>query len=172
MTVLDATGVALQLACSEFLVREAAALDRHDYAGWLAMLAPDVSYRIPVRTVRSGGRDEFSTTAFYLNETFDSLQARIERYATDYAWAEDPPSRTRHCVSNVLIESVDQRRDEIAVESNIVLLRYAMGQTTPDIVSGERRDVLRASDDGWKLARRVVLLDSSVLGMHNFAVFL
>lgn len=172
MTAVHVGGIELRLGCSDFLYREAAALDAHDYVAWLAMLTPDVSYRIPVRTVRPGGVDEHSATAFYLHETYDSLRARVERFATDYAWAEDPPSRTRHCISNVIVETDDLQSAEIAVRSNIVLLRYAAGQTLPDIVSGERRDVLRATHDGWRLARRLVLLDSSVLGMHNFSVFL
>ena len=172
MTVLDQSAADLQAACSAFLYREAAALDAHDYAGWLAMLAPDVTYRIPVRTVRAHGIGEHSTTAFYLHETFETLRTRVDRFATGYAWAEDPPSRTRHCVSNVLVDPVEGRADELAVCSNIVLLRYTMGQAMPDIASGERRDVLRLLDRAWKLAARVVLLDGSVLGMHNFAVFL
>ena len=172
MNVADRSAGELQAACSTFLFREAAALDRHDYAGWLAMLTPDVTYRIPVRTVRERGIAEHSTTAFYFHENFDALHARVARFATDYAWAEDPPSRTRHCISNVLAEPEAGRDDEAAVTSNVVLLRYAMGQASPDIVSGERRDVLRFVDGAWKLASRLVLLDPSVLGMTNFAVFL
>ncbi|ADP95804.1 dioxygenase DitA oxygenase component small subunit-like protein [Marinobacter adhaerens HP15] len=42
-----------------------------------------------------------------------------------------------------------------------------------DVISCERRDVIRREDSGeLKLARREALLDQSVLGTPNLAVFL
>jgi PAH dioxygenase small subunit len=171
MTATSATiGRDLTDACTRFLFEEAHMLDHRLYNEWLAVLAPDIRYMIPLRSVRIDGRDEYSEQAFYMNETYDSIEARIARFATDYAWAEEPPSKTRHCVSNVLV--VDDRDGEATVHSNLVLLRYTAGAPAPQILSGERIDTLRQTADGLKLSRRAVYVDPSVLGMHNFTVFL
>ncbi|HEU4340878.1 MAG TPA: aromatic-ring-hydroxylating dioxygenase subunit beta, partial [Candidatus Binatia bacterium] len=40
-----------------------------------------------------------------------------------------------------------------------------------DLISGERQDLLRRRDGGWKLARRLILVDQAVLGTRNLAIF-
>lgn len=157
-------------ACTRFQFEEARLLDHRLYNEWLALLTPDIRYTIPLRSVRIDGRDEYSEHAFYMNETYDSLEARIARFATEYAWAEEPPSKTRHCVSNVLV--MNEHAGEVTVQSNLVLLRYTAGAPAPQIVSGERVDTLRQTAHGLKLCRRTVYVDASVMGTHNFTVFL
>ena len=39
-----------------------------------------------------------------LDETKETLTARVARLETGMAWAEDPPSRTRHLISNIEVE--------------------------------------------------------------------
>jgi 3-phenylpropionate/cinnamic acid dioxygenase small subunit len=163
-------GPELDAACARFLFQEAYLLDHRRYTDWLALLTPDIEYAIPLRSVTIDGLDEYSAHSYYMNETFDSIEARIARFATDYAWAEEPPSKARHCVSNVFIE--DASAADVRVRSNLVLLRYTTGQATPVIVSAERIDRLRQTAHGLKLSRRDAYVDSSVLGMHNFTVFL
>lgn len=163
-------GAELTAACTRFLFEEAYLLDRRQYDAWLTCLTPDIQYAVPLRSVHVDGRDEYSTRAFYMKETLDSLEARIARFKTDYAWAEEPPSKTRHCVSNVFVE--DDSGSEVRVRSNLVLLRYGMGRPEPQILSAERIDVLCQTAAGLKLSRRDAYIDSSVLGMHNFTVFL
>jgi hypothetical protein len=47
-----------------------------------------------------------------------------------------------------------------------------MDGTVPDVISGERHDIVRRTPDGWRLARRRILLDHTILGTSNLAVFL
>lgn len=164
------SGLELDAACARFLFQEAYLLDHHRYTDWLAQLTPDIAYAIPLRSVTIDGRNEYSEHSYYMKETLDSLEARIARFATDYAWAEEPPSKTRHCVSNVFVE--DASSDGVRVRSNLVVLRYNLSAAAPVIVSAERVDRLRQTDDGLKLSRREAYVDGSVLGMHNFTVFL
>ena len=42
----------------------------------------------------------------------------------------------------------------------------------PDLLSAGRTDTLRRSDDGYRLARRMIIVDESVLRTQNLAVFL
>jgi Ring hydroxylating beta subunit len=40
------------------------------------------------------------------------------------------------------------------------------------MLTAEREDVLRKEVGDWKLARRLVLLDTTVLGMESLSIFL
>jgi 3-phenylpropionate/cinnamic acid dioxygenase small subunit len=99
------------------------------------------------------------------------LELRVRRLETEYAWAEDPPSRTRHFVTNVRIAEGEEE-DEVAVRSNLLLYRSRGSVPHYDLLSAERKDVLRKEEDQWKLRRRVILLDHAVLTTHNLSVFL
>ena len=90
------------LAAHQFLVEEAALLDAADYAGWLDLLCEDIRYVMPVRvtTARGAGFDSLADMGHF-DEDMYALRKRVQRLATDHAWTEDPPSRTRHFVTNV-----------------------------------------------------------------------
>ena len=156
-----------------FLMHEAQLLDEHREREWLdSCCAEEVTYLMPVRETRErGAGDGFSDEMYYFEEDRGSLELRVRRLETEYAWAEDPPSRTRHFVTNVRVEPGDNE-DELFVRSNLLLYRSQGTDRHYDTVSAERRDVLRREGDGLRLARREILLDHSVLTMHNLSVFL
>jgi phthalate 3,4-dioxygenase beta subunit len=53
------------------------------------------------------------------------------------------------------------------------LLFRSRGDVHPgSLVSAGREDLLRNTADGWKLARRTILVDESVMRMQNLAIFL
>jgi 3-phenylpropionate/cinnamic acid dioxygenase small subunit len=58
------------------------------------------------------------------------------------------------------------------VKSNLLLYRSRGSDPHHDLLSAERKDVLRKEDDQWKLRKRMILLDHSVLMTHNLSVFL
>jgi 3-phenylpropionate/cinnamic acid dioxygenase small subunit len=60
--------------------------------------------------------------------------------------------------------------DEIAVRSNVLLFRNRGDSPNHDLLSAERRDVVRRVDGRWKLARRRVILDHSTLPTHNLPI--
>ena len=156
-----------------FLMREAELLDERCEREWLeTCIAEDVAYLMPVRENRERGEGKgFSDESFYFQETRGSLELRVRRLETEYAWAEDPPSRTRHFVSNIRVAECEDE-DEVAVKSNLLLYRSRGSDPHYDILSAERRDVLRKEEGRWKLRRREILLDHSVLTTHNLSVFL
>ena len=181
-------------AAHQFLVEEAALLDAADYAGWLALLCEDIRYLMPVRvtTARGAGFDSLAGMAHF-DENMYALRKRVERLGTDHAWTEDPPSRTRHFVSNVrtfAAGSVEGVRDgtgaeagaveqaagsgavELHVESSLLLFRSRGDTREADLVSAGRTDTLRPTDDGYRLARREIAVDESVLRTQNLAIFL
>lgn len=159
------------LAAHQFLVEEAALLDAADYAGWLNLLCEDIRYVMPVRVTTARGADFDSLADMgHFDENMYALRKRVQRLATDHAWTEDPPSRTRHFVTNV--RTFRHRTSELRVESSLLLFRSRGDTREPDLISAGRTDLLRETGDGLKLARREILVDESVLRTQNLAVFL
>lgn len=161
-----------RLECEEFLIKEAELLDDQKLHEWFELVTDDIDYRVPRRVTRERGasQSEFSDEAFLYYEDAGTLKTRVKRYDSDYAWAENPPSRTRRFISNVRVH--DQSGDEITVKSNLLLYRSQGDTTDHDLIVGERRDVLRRVDGSLKLAERVVYLDQTVLATRNLSFFL
>ena len=159
------------LAAHQFLVEEAALLDAADYASWLNLLCEDIRYVMPVRVTTARGADFDSLADMgHFDENMYALRKRVQRLATDHAWTEDPPSRTRHFVTNV--RTFRHRTSELRVESSLLLFRSRGDTREPDLISAGRTDLLRETGDGLRLARREILVDESVLRTQNLAVFL
>jgi 3-phenylpropionate/cinnamic acid dioxygenase small subunit len=100
-----------------------------------------------------------------------TLELRVKRLKTEHAWAEDPPSRTRRFISNVRIKS-GESQDEVEVRSYLLLYRNRGNDSDADLISAERQDVWRRSADGWKLGKRLILIDQGILGTKNLGIFL
>ncbi|WP_256301535.1 aromatic-ring-hydroxylating dioxygenase subunit beta [Haloarchaeobius salinus] len=162
----------LRLQCEEFLYREAEFLDDGRLHDWLELLTDDVEYRVPRRVTRERGSEEseFSDDGFHYREDLGTLRTRVKRFDREYAWAENPPSRTRRFVSNVRVEETSD--DEVRVKSNLLLYRNQGDTTDSDLLVGERHDTLRRVDGSFKLAQREVQLDQTILDTRNLSFFL
>lgn len=155
----------------DFLHYEAELLDNLQERAWLEeLVSKDIVYQVPLRQtverVRGNGVVE---GMFHLNEDYGSLSAKVARNETQYAWAEDPPSRVRHFVTNVRVRPGEG--DTLLVSSNLLIYRTRQDQTVAMLLSGERRDILRHEEGALRLVRRWVLLDVTVIGTHNLAIF-
>ncbi|SOX53340.1 3-phenylpropionate dioxygenase, partial [Mycobacterium ahvazicum] len=160
------------LQAHQFLVDEAYLLDAKHYEAWLDTLTDDVRYRMPVRvtTARGAGFDTSPGMAHFDEDKY-SLSQRVARMGTDHVWAEDPPSRLRHFITNVRTFESDDA-EHLVVESAELLFRSRGDVNESALMSCGREDLLRWCDDRWKLARRTISADESVLRMQNLAVFL
>jgi phthalate 3,4-dioxygenase subunit beta len=158
------------LAAHRFVVEEAAILDAADWARWLDLVTDDVSYVMPVRvtTVIDAGYDARSDMAHFDEDRY-ALAKRVERLLTEHAWTEDPPSRTRHLVTNV--RTFPSAGDEVRVESTVLLFR-SRGDREPEWLCAHRDDVLRPTADGYRLAARHLTVEESVLRTQNLAILL
>ncbi len=106
---------------------------------------------------------------YYFNDDLKSLKIRVERVYSKSAWAEVPPSRTRHLITNVRVKYV--QGDEIEVHANFLVYRTRM-ETDQDLFVGTRQDLLRRVDGSFKIARRTIILDQAVLDAKNISIFL
>ncbi|CAJ1511186.1 aromatic-ring-hydroxylating dioxygenase subunit beta [[Mycobacterium] burgundiense] len=161
----------LRSEMEDFLFAEAELLDDGEFHKWLEMCSEDIRYIIPVRLSRERANGDGTSTAMtHWDDDFLGLQLRVLRLDTEYAWAEDPPSRVRRHVSNVRV-SPKAGTDEYDVRSNLLLFRNRGDSPQHDLISAERQDVIRRGQMGLRLARRRVVLDHAVLGTHNLAHF-
>lgn len=155
----------------QFLVREAELLDSRNYREWFNLFAEDIVYRMPVRTTRHTLEGSVLDGMDHFDEDLYSIRKRIERFETEHAWTEDPPSRTRHFVTNVRVYPGEED-GELLVKSYVLLFRSRGDRHGPDFVSAEKTDVLRPTDGEFKIAKREITTDESVLRTQNLAVFL
>lgn len=156
---------------SEWLIHEAELLDDGFERKWLEeMVSKDVVYQLPLRqTVERARGAGWVEGTYHLDERYGSLAARVARNETAYAWAEDPPSRIRHFITNI---RASERPDGlVAARSNLLIYRTRQDAVVPQILSGERHDVLRREDGVLRLLERRVLLDLTAIGTHNLSIF-
>jgi 3-phenylpropionate/cinnamic acid dioxygenase small subunit len=176
--VNDLARLLLKEEVEAFLYREAELLDERRYAEWLELFTEDAHYFMPMR--RNVPHDqperEFTRAGADVNwfdEGKDTLGRRVQQILTGIHWAEEPPSRTCHMIANVQILAADPAGpapSEVTVKSRFLVYRNRV-ETESDFLVGKREDVLRRVGDGWKIARRRIILDQNVLLAKNLTVF-
>jgi 3-phenylpropionate/cinnamic acid dioxygenase small subunit len=85
------------------------------------------------------------------------------------AWAEDPPSRTRHLIGN--LEAALLENGEVQAKTAFLVYRSHL-ETDHQLLSGCREDLLRKVNGAWKVTRRTSVVDANVLLDKNLSVFL
>ena len=169
----DVERLLLRQEVEEFLYREAELLDERRYEDWLELLTDDIRYFMPMRrnvphdeTAREFTREGADVSWF--DEGKDTLARRVQQILTGIHWAEEPPSRICHMISNVQI--LRASATEVAVKSRFLVYRNRV-ETETDVLVGKREDLLRRANGGFKIARRKVVLDQSVLLAKNLTFF-
>ena len=83
-----------------FLFREAALLDRREYAGWLSLTTDDIQYRVTAAVARDAGAKAVDYAI--IDEDKTGLKSRIDQISNPrLTRAENPPSMVRRVVSNI-----------------------------------------------------------------------
>jgi 3-phenylpropionate/cinnamic acid dioxygenase small subunit len=143
-----------------FLTREAWLLDHDEFDQWLALLDPEIRYFAPVRSsVRRDAEEPFSAEGHlaHFDDTLPTLTMRVKRFRTGQAWSEDPRSRIRRFLANVVL--LGKEGDSLTVGSNILIHREGADER-PRTFSAYRQDQLvRKADNGLSLKRRDILID-------------
>ena len=164
----------LQREVEEFLYMEAELLDERRYNEWIELIAEDIHYHMPQRrNVKFGEQYRENTSADDEISWFDEgkriLAGRVRQINTGIHWAEEPLSRLRHIIANVQVLDVDG--DEVKVRSRFIVYRNRV-QDEVDLFAGKREDTLRRdSETGWKIAKRLIILDQNVLLAKNITFF-
>ena len=164
---------ALWFELTQFYIREAWLLDERRFSEWLDLFTDDVLYFMPRRKNVQRREMHREVTPLgdlaILEEDKRYLEMRVARLETGMAWAEDPPSRTRHLVGN--LEATPLDGGEVRTRTAFLVYRSHL-ETDAQLLSGYREDVLRRVEGVWRVARRMIVLDANVLLDKNLSVFL
>lgn len=167
--------IELQHEVEQFYYRESQLLDHKKFESWLGLMDKSINYWMPIRTSHKNRDKKKEYIPMKCNAHFDedyiSLQARVRGKISGLNWAEDPPSRSRHIVNNVMIRETDDP-DILEVSSAFLCYRNRLERMT-DIYVGERRDKLRRANDGvgFLICSRTILLDQSTITANNLSQF-
>lgn len=172
-----------QRALEAFYFREARLLDNRQYRQWLELVSPDIRYQMPARVnsqVDNRLRDQEDMISVerelegadsmgcpIREESYVHLMLRVERAYKINSWSENPPARTRRIVGN--IELVALSDDEHSVLSNFHM-HYARPGGDSYLYSGQRRDLLLATGDEFRLRRREVILDYADINLPTLGL--
>jgi len=133
-----------------FIYDEAQLMDEHRYDEWLALWTDDALYWVP------SGRDEIDPKReiALIYDDRVRLQVRIARLKSGFAHAQEPKSRMRRVVANIVIDEVENA--ELLVQSNFLLAELRRGKQ--DLFAGRTQHRLRPHDGSFKLVSKKVLL--------------
>jgi benzoate/toluate 1,2-dioxygenase subunit beta len=134
----------------QFIYYEADLMDEHRYDEWLALWTDDALYWVP------SGRDDIDPKR-EISLIYDDrvrLQVRITRLKSGFAHAQEPKSRMRRVVSNIVTQEAEN--GDIVVFSNFLLTELRRGKQ--DTFAGRTIHRLRPDNDSFKLASKKVLL--------------
>jgi 3-phenylpropionate/cinnamic acid dioxygenase small subunit len=143
----------------QFLYYEAQLMDEHRYDEWLALWTDDALYWVPA------GRDDIDPKR-EISLIYDDrvrLQTRIARLKSGFAHAQEPKSRMRRVVSNILIEETED--GEILAYSNFMLAELRRGKQ--DVFAGRTVHRLRPHHGSFKLVAKKVLLVNNNESIDN-----
>jgi 3-phenylpropionate/cinnamic acid dioxygenase small subunit len=171
--VTDLARLLLKQEIEEVLYHEAELLDERRYEEWLDLFTEDARYFMPMRrnVPADEGEREFTREGVDVNwfdEGKDTLIRRVKQIRTGIHWAEQPPSRICHMVSNIQILAATAT--EVSVKSRFLLYRNRV-ETETDFLVGKREDLWRRVNGGWRIARRRIVLDQNVLLAKNLTFF-
>jgi 3-phenylpropionate/cinnamic acid dioxygenase small subunit len=155
----------VELDIQRFLAWEAKLLDENRLDEWLELLADDIRYVMPVReTIPLGPERPTSPATFALfDDDKSSIRLRTRRILSNVAPTESPPPITQRLITNILCEPT-AAKGEYRVCSNFLVHIERRGRHVSTFV-GQRDDLLRQTQKGWRIGTRRVTLAQSVLPM-------
>lgn len=147
------------------LEREARLLDEGRYDDWLALYAPECAYWVP--SAPDGGDPRRSVAV-----SFDDrrrLEDRVFRIQSDYAWSQNPHSRTSRIVSNVTAFATADS-DVFMIRSNFLTTEFQAGDYRSYAGWSGHRVVRRG--DGWAVTVKQVNLINCDQNLRNPSIVL
>ncbi len=163
----------LYMEIQDFLVDEVGLLNEDRYPEWLGLLTEDVVYQMPTRkTVNRRDGSGFDYNDSHIHDDLLGLSLQVKRNSEiGSAWDRDPAPRVRRIIGNQVVH-LDESPIQFAVTTSFIVLMNRFSVESSEILSGQRQDLIRQTDDGLRLARRTVLIDQGRLSISWFNVFI
>jgi 3-phenylpropionate/cinnamic acid dioxygenase small subunit len=154
VTATPPVDVDLLRSVEQFLFVEARLADEGDYDGWEALWTDDGVYWVPA----NGDDLDPATQMSILFDNRSRIALRVRQLKHDKRHAQNPRSRLRRILGNIEILDRDDAGD-VVVGANFFVYESRERGTT--IWGGRTEYRLRPVDDGWRMARKkVVLVDN------------
>lgn len=149
----------LRAAVEDFLYREAELLDQWKLEEWAQLFTDDGRYLVAPLGLENPRDADPENILFLVADDRTRIGQRVTRLLKKGAHAEYPHSRTRHMVSNVLIESSDA--DSIHAAANFITYRAR----NREVVSymGRTYFTLARQNGGLKIREKRACLDLEIL---------
>lgn len=141
---------------ARFLYREAALLDDWKLDEWAALFTEDATYIIPTNDTPDGDPDR---DLMIVDDDHERIMARVKRLKSRHAHREYPASRTRHHVTNVLVE----RDPGGALRATAAFTVWRFRNDRGDWYVGRYDYVLVSGDDGLRIRSKRATLDMTSL---------
>ena len=156
----------------DFLYREARLLDGRDYAAWLELFTDDAIYWLPMD---ENADPELESSVLY--DDTETLRMRVHQLMHKPHFAQVPPSRTVHAVSNVEVAPAE-RDDEALVRCTVTVtelregdfLQRGLGEQR--LFAGHCEYRLRQHEGGLAIALKKLILISRDLPIENLSFLL
>jgi SnoaL-like protein len=129
------------VALERFYARQAQAIDLGDPVGWADSFTADGSFTSPTANGRIKGREELS------------------RFAAQYAERRDDAPQLRHWLNH--LEAYDEPDGSVTAISYGMLIAIDRGEAPRILRSSIHRDRLVRTDDGFKVASRLIEPDAA-----------
>jgi 3-phenylpropionate/trans-cinnamate dioxygenase beta subunit/p-cumate 2,3-dioxygenase beta subunit len=143
----------------EFLFREAHLLDSWLLDDWLQLLDDDFSYFVPATDVRSN----YTHSLGIISDDGHRIKQRVSQLLGNEVWCENPRSRTRRLISNVVV--VSEQETCIEVRANFIIYRFGNSRTDTFVGSYEYKLIPQVA--GFKISSRIARLDHESLLEHG-----
>lgn len=153
------TNANLRAAVEDFLYREAELLDQWKLKEWAALFTSDGAYLVAPLGIENPKSADPEKVLFLVADERTRINERVTRLLKKGAHAEYPHSRTRHTVSNVVIENSDA--DTVHAAANFITYRAR----NREVVSymGRTYFTLARQGDDFKIREKRVALDLEIL---------
>jgi p-cumate 2,3-dioxygenase beta subunit len=151
--------ITLRAEVEDFLYREAELLDRWRLNDWAELFTPDGNYLVAPLGLEDPRDADPQSMLFLVADDRTRIGQRTARLLKKGAHAEYPHSRTRHTVSNVVIEERDG--DAVRVAANFITYRARNREVTSYM--GRTYYALSATPNGIRIREKRVCLDLEIL---------
>ena len=125
-------------------------MDESRFDEWLALWTEPALYWVPSNRDEIDPKREVSL----VYDDWVRLQLRVARLKSGFAHAQEPKSRMRRLISNIVIEEAE--KGEIVASSNFLLAELRRGKQ--DLFAGRSIHRMVPTNGGFKLRSKKVLL--------------
>ncbi|CAB4990821.1 MAG: hypothetical protein F2881_00160 [Actinobacteria bacterium] len=158
-----------------FLAHEAELNDSRRYWEWADLVEEAFTYKVPVpRTPDTPFAPHYDVRTMLIDESRWSLCSqwfrRLDPDLYERSWAENPPVRFRHLVTNVRVRETDDSA-VFDVRSNVMLVGVRQSDL-PKFLTAERFDTVVRTDEGLRLRARWAVLDQVLIDFPQLRILL